>query len=334
METIKNYLDNIFAGIPNSEEVTRVKNELRDSMEDKYMALKTAGKSENEAIGNVIAEFGDIEELLKEMGINRTPVAVLEGEDNRRLVTFDEINAYKTAKKRSAKGVGLGIGLILLGVAILISFTSIIGYYVSTKYSSLPVVVLFIFIAAGIGTIIYYGMLLNPYEYIENGEFRIKQATREVLENEYKADDKGANVSVVLGVMLCIVGVAMVLVSSVLCDILGIVNPIFTEMWGSFGVSAMLVMIAFAVYVFITGGSKREAYKVLLEKGEHSREMDKSNRLIGAVAACIWPVTVAVFLIWGMVFDGWHICWILFPIVGMLFAGFSGAVSSYNKGRK
>ena len=40
-------------------------------MEDKYNELKSEGKSENEAIGIVISEFGNIDELINELDINQ-----------------------------------------------------------------------------------------------------------------------------------------------------------------------------------------------------------------------------------------------------------------------
>ncbi|MEG2642079.1 MAG: permease prefix domain 1-containing protein, partial [Eubacterium sp.] len=63
METLLNYLDNLFASLPDTEDVRRAKADLQDSMEERYNELKAAGKSENEAIGTVISEFGNIDEL-------------------------------------------------------------------------------------------------------------------------------------------------------------------------------------------------------------------------------------------------------------------------------
>ena len=74
METIKNYLDNMFAGFPKTPEIMKLKNDLMLSMEDKYNELKYSGKSENEAVGIVISEFGNIDELVKEMGISTSTV--------------------------------------------------------------------------------------------------------------------------------------------------------------------------------------------------------------------------------------------------------------------
>ena len=40
MNTIRNYLNNMFLGLPNTEEVIRAKNELLAMMENKYNELK------------------------------------------------------------------------------------------------------------------------------------------------------------------------------------------------------------------------------------------------------------------------------------------------------
>ena len=68
MDTINTYLDNIFATLPKTEAVLRARTELQASMEEKYQALKDEGKSENEAVGSVISEFGNIDELIAELG--------------------------------------------------------------------------------------------------------------------------------------------------------------------------------------------------------------------------------------------------------------------------
>ena len=63
METIRNYLETMFLKLPNTPEVYKAKNELWQMMEDKYNELIANGKTENEAIGTVIAEFGNLDEL-------------------------------------------------------------------------------------------------------------------------------------------------------------------------------------------------------------------------------------------------------------------------------
>ena len=57
MEAIRNYLETMFANLPNTPEVLRAKNELWQMMEDKYNELIADGKSDNEAVGTVIAGY-------------------------------------------------------------------------------------------------------------------------------------------------------------------------------------------------------------------------------------------------------------------------------------
>ena len=50
METIKSYLETMFANMPDTPEVIRAKSELFGMMEDKYNELISEGKSENKAV--------------------------------------------------------------------------------------------------------------------------------------------------------------------------------------------------------------------------------------------------------------------------------------------
>ena len=71
MNTLKSYLESMFAKMPNTPEMRRAKDELWQMMEDKYNELLDEGKNENEAVGTVISEFGNLEELSKELGLEK-----------------------------------------------------------------------------------------------------------------------------------------------------------------------------------------------------------------------------------------------------------------------
>ena len=53
MDTIKSYLETMFANLPATTEVLKAKDELWGMMEDKYNELISEGKSENEAVGRL-----------------------------------------------------------------------------------------------------------------------------------------------------------------------------------------------------------------------------------------------------------------------------------------
>ncbi len=70
MEAIREYLNNLFMSLPETPEVLRAKAELLEMMEDKFEKLVSEGKTEKEAIGIVISEFGNLQELAEELGID------------------------------------------------------------------------------------------------------------------------------------------------------------------------------------------------------------------------------------------------------------------------
>ncbi len=72
METIKNYLDAMFMKLPDTYEVKRAKKDLYAMMEDKYEELMKEGMAENEAVGTVITEFGNLDEIAADLGLEKT----------------------------------------------------------------------------------------------------------------------------------------------------------------------------------------------------------------------------------------------------------------------
>ena len=71
MEKIITYVNNVFSSCPHTEEAARIKMQFIDTLIEKYQALIAEGKNEHEAFGTVIAGFGDIEEIKKDVTAQR-----------------------------------------------------------------------------------------------------------------------------------------------------------------------------------------------------------------------------------------------------------------------
>ena len=109
METIRNYLETMFLKLPNTPEVYKAKNELWQMMEDKYTELKEEGKSENEAVGIVISEFGNLDELANDLGISR----FVENQPmpQGKTLSLDQAKSYLADAGKSAYRTALGVML-------------------------------------------------------------------------------------------------------------------------------------------------------------------------------------------------------------------------------
>ncbi len=69
MNRMKTYLEEMFRTLPDTEEVRRARHELWQMMEDKYSELIADGMTEEEAVNQVISEFGNLDELSDELNL-------------------------------------------------------------------------------------------------------------------------------------------------------------------------------------------------------------------------------------------------------------------------
>ncbi|HEY5583220.1 MAG TPA: permease prefix domain 1-containing protein [Ruminiclostridium sp.] len=320
METIKNYLNNMFTNLPKSNQMLKLKNDLLSNMEDKYNELKNDGKSENEAIGIVISEFGNIDELISELGIDLGSEGIILP-----TITEEEAEDFMVDKKRFGLLIGIGVFLCIMGPAMLILITQLIGDGIIDKgFSSnvgdmLGIIALFIMIVPAIAIFIYSGMKLEKYKYLEGG-FDLSTHLKASIQQENNAFTSPYILSVIIGVCLCLLSPVAVLVMGV-----------FKYRAPSYGVVILLVIVAIAVFIFIYYGCIKESFSILLKIDDYkkgNKEQDKEeNKVIGAVAAIVWPLAVCIFLISGFVFNQWRINWIIYPITALLFGMFSGSYS-------
>jgi hypothetical protein len=320
METIKNYLDNMFAGLPKTARITELKNNILSNMEDKYNELKNQGKSENEAIGIVISEFGNIDELMNELGIQK------ETEINSQpLVTAEEVDEYLNAKKKMGLMVGFGVFLCILGPAMLILLhtlfeNGIITSNLTGDAAEIPgVIILLVLVTIAVGIFIFSGMKFERYKYIEEG-VQLPLSTEADLKIRYERFRPTFSLMLITGVCLIILSPIAIFVANTMGETSSV-----------YGVVILLLIVATSVFMFINMGMVKESYERLLNVGDYNikyrTKSEKEDKVIGAVASIVWPLAVAIFLFCGFVYNLWHIAWVVFPITGILFGMFSAAYS-------
>ncbi|MFD2409217.1 permease prefix domain 1-containing protein [Paenibacillus rhizoplanae] len=327
MDTIIVYLNNMFASLPRTEQMVMLKQELLGNMEEKYYELKHEGKTENEAVGIVISEFGNIDELVSELGLGE----VRKEEGLSMLPMLDElaVEGFIAAKKRSGLLVGWGVGLIMLGAALLILISGLgengfmDSVFSEDAMSMIGLVPLILLLGPAIALFIYSGTKMERYKYMESG-FSLPYPLETYIEQRQSAFAATYTLSLIMGVCLCVLSPIAIFVSSA-----------FGDEYSSYGVAVLLIIVAVAVFLFVYYGNIRGAYQRLLKTGDFSEEKQEEkkeeDRIVGAVAAIIWPLVTCVFLVSGFVFDQWEINWIVFPLTGILFGVFSSVYNMFKK---
>ncbi len=336
METIRTYIDNMFMALPKTEQVERAKTDLLEMMEDKYNALKEEGKSENEAVGHVISEFGNIDELTRELGIEteqkeKTP----EKKSRREIILSDkEVDEFLSVRKKSSVGIGIGVMLLILAPAALIFLNALFdngfaGDMLTEGFAAaIPVGVLLAFIGIGIAVLIINGTKMSSYEKFEDKKLVLTDAKRAEIEKAHKSYLPKFAVLIASGFMFIAAGVVQVIIFTVNDDFAAAAS-----------VSALLACIAVAVLLFILAGIRHGSNMQLLNMDEDEDDDDddddddkaikhtKAGRIGEAITSCLWMLTLIAYFLWSFLGHAWNISWILFPIAGFL----SGAIDAIVK---
>lgn len=310
MDTIKTYLENMFAALPRTAQILDLKNNILTNMEDKYLELKKQGKSENEAIGIVISEFGNIDELVSELGLNLEDSGSFEHTAQR-----EEILHYMKVKKASATKISIGVFLCILAPIVLILIHALIDKGILMISETSGIVLLFILVTIAVGLFIMTRMSLEPFQYIEDGILLPFDLEKEIR-NDYNSFMPRFNINIIIGVCLVVLSPISLFISSEGSDF---INTI--------GLIIMLFIIDIAVVLFTLHGIQKECYERLLRIGDYVPKKKSEDKVIGAVASIVWPLAAVAFLISGFAYNLWHINWIIFPIVGILFGMFCAVYS-------
>ncbi|MGL5615252.1 MAG: permease prefix domain 1-containing protein [Sarcina sp.] len=348
MNTIKNYLENIFSNIPETLETLRAKEELLSMMEDKYNELKLEGKTENEAIGIVISEFGNIDEILESLDTSvKEPI-----EESTFSYTYDEEpiktislnNAKEIIKEQLdiSKNIALGVFLCICSPILLIFLTGAAEEYSSygNTAAAIGLVVLFLMIAIAILLFIIYGLKMEKIENFKKEPIILDYMTKEFIKKESENFKISFGKRIAFGVTLCIVSVIPIIITGTLFD------NIFAQ---CASVSLLLIMVAFAVHIFIVTGMTDSTYKMFLEKESdstphgHYKEYNSEDYnyshhyespLTRNIASIYWPVITIIYLFWSFVYGSWGTSWIIWPIAGLLFGVISNICRNFETKKK
>lgn len=334
METIKNYLDHMFAAFPQTEEVLQAKKELYSMMEDKYEELRNEGKSENEAIGTVISEFGSIEEIRENLSILKEDKNIEEGHQvlakpsrHFRTVSLSEAKEYLKESISASYYIALGVFLCIISVvpAILCEGISYSTNFSKNQGEGLGGILMFVLIAIAVSIFIINGFRLKKYEWMKNEGFTMEYTTAQAIKKEKENYTKAFAVFITVGVVLCIIS----LVPSFLAEMINKNNQLLE----SVAASCLFLFAGIGVVLFIIAGVRYGSYTVLLQEEEYTveKKITKESPLVGIVASIYWPLVTLIYLAWSFVSYKWGITWIIWPLAGILFAVICGIINAiYN----
>jgi hypothetical protein len=284
MNAIRNYLDNMFRNLPNTEAVRRAKSELLQMMEDKYEELISEGKTENEAVGIVISEFGNLDELADSLGISE---AVTENPvEDKPMLSMDRVKEYLSMNNTRAILTPLGIALCILSVV-----SPILAEILPDALDVIGAGGMFGIIAIAVGLFIFSGIKSKEYAEVKNKECSLSIEGAEYVRNERRGFKNSYGLMSSFGIGLCILS----FLNPILLDKIPFINS-------NVGAAMMFVFVALGVFLITSANTRMNGYDRLLalnESGKMSEEfVPKSDRKVNKAPIIICSIiAIAVVVI-------------------------------------
>ncbi|MCR5416775.1 MAG: permease prefix domain 1-containing protein [Pseudobutyrivibrio sp.] len=311
METIKQYLNAMFASMPNTPEVQKARLELLQMMEDKYSELIEEGASENAAVGTVISEFGNLDELAESLGLTKVVEEVHEREQERptRFVSFEEVKGFLANEVRSAWMIAVGVFLCITSVI----YPMVFEYIGNGKWAdNIGPACMFISIVIGVCLFIFNTMTNKEWEYIKRENCHIDMNTTQYVKDQKRSFKNTNIICHTVGVALCILWM--------------VPATIFDDDLLSGG--TLFIFVGIGVLLLIYGSIVEGSFDKVLKindvntvGGQYAMENGKKYKSMKAkmVVELFWPTVTCLYLIVSFLTFRWDITWIVWVIGAVSF---------------
>lgn len=309
METIKNYLETMFVNLPNTEKVQKAKYELWQMMEDKYMELKREGKSENEAIGIVISEFGNLDELSQDLGIEN----YIQNENLTvgKIISLEAVKEFLSEKSKTAYMIALGVFLCIISLV-----GVILGSVISERAEIIGLIYMFAVIAVAVGLFVFSGIMMAKWKFMENEVCNVDFETTNYVNEKLEEYRISYAATMTIGVVFCVISVIPVLVLEE------------SDLLECIGASLLMVCVAIGVFLIVAASVKKAGFNTILKLNKegtvgagyvHSQKnVIYNNKTVSGVMSVYWPTVTCIYLIWSFLTFDWYITWIIWVIAGLI----------------
>ena len=309
METIKNYLETMFANMPNTPEVKKAKAELLSMMEDKFNEMIADGVNENQAVGTVIAEFGNLDELAEDLGLTKELQETHEREESkpRHFLRMDEVEDYLNVAKGNGLLIGIGVLLCITSVTWPILFEFLLKGQLGDGFG---VTGMFISIAIAVALFVFAGIRGKDWEFLDKELCQIDISTADMVKSKKRAFKVPHAVIIAVAIMLFILWIPTVAI-----DVEIVSNCLF------YFVGVGVCMIVYASTVM---GSYDKVLKLNDSKtisgsyGKDKGDIVYINKFAEGIMEVFWPTMTCLYLIISFITMDWHITWIIWPVAGIV----------------
>ncbi len=210
----------------------------------------------------------------------------------------EDSQSYDTHMEGRRKRIALGVVLLISGIAMyeLLSGFGVTEMILDTLFMSVVIIGILVLAVAG----------------MQHENYRKKHPTIPEFYSQEEKDlfDEKFPIRIATGIGMILIGL--------LISMNGENFPLAAGMTEDFYYGIFLLLVAGAVGIIIHTGIGKEKYDIEAYNKKKSNKDKEVDHRIGVWCSCIMLVATILFLTAGLCFQLWSICWIVYPVGGLL----------------
>ena len=228
----------------------------------------------------------------------------------------EEKSNYDSIMTKVAKGIATGVGLILLGVSAMLTLIGLAGSeQAEEKFAIIGVVMVLIGVVFAVPLFIINGTKRDDFK---------KKNTK--IANVYSEDEMEKGKSKYTKIMAG--GISVILLGVVVMMTLIGLNTFGED--SVLPVAVLMYFVTIGASTIVYCGQMIDKYDIEKYNRQNTEEYKSKEEKVGKICGVIMLTATIIYLITGFIWNLWHICWIVFPVGGIL-CGIVGTIFGKDK---
>lgn len=372
MNVIIAYLETMFGAYPASPRMSEARAELQAMMEDAYAASIADGLSENEAVGKVITEFGNLDELAPVLGISREihpqdqatgqvappaatatglPGSAKPGAAGARPSGYSQppaqplptppspaypplplAEAKAYAQLRQETAPRLGSAVALFVCGPALLVALTTLWPSGEQRIGSFVGIIALLFCVAVGVLLLVGRSQQLKAFARIERGQFSVSPEVTSWANALSQQYARNRN---GRLQAAIGLWILAIIPVMSTI------VLPSGWSGAAVAMSLLIVAAGLLVFLPANWAEETAGVLTQRtgaaatgGFGAADGDDERSVVGVIASFYWPIVTLGYLAWSFLWDAWGDSWIIWPIAGVLFGVIAAGFGSLESYRK
>ena len=249
--------------------------------------------------------------------------SVQKGSTPAKRVTLEMAKNFMDLRQKMAKWYALAAAFLITSpiALILLSQAQESGKLDITENTASLIGIIFVltFVAIGVGILIFAGMQLSEYEFMETDPIALDPGIVPLVQEKQRQSRNAFIGKLILAIVLLILSPLSILIAELLFA---------NEFISIVGIAILLILIAMGVALLIQISIPRNTYAILLEEGEYQPSKKKVKSKIEPWITIYWMTALFIYIVYSLYFDTWTTSWIIWPAAGILYVIFYVIISN------